>query len=117
MGVVGTGGGGREDTETLAQARALGLRVVYQPDAIVSHMMPPERTTRRRQRELAWRGGDANLRLLTNTFSGSHLLGVPRYLYRIAFLDQCECAWSTVPRDASRAFFMQIRIIRFLALS
>lgn len=116
MGVVGTGGGGGEDTEMFARARGYGMRVVYQAGAIVSHMIPPERTTRRRQRELAWRGGRANLQLLTGTFSGPSLLGVPRYLFRIAFVDLCKWAGFAIRRDASRAFFMQVRVIRFISL-
>ena len=116
IGLVGPGGGGGEDTEMFDRCRTKGLKVVYQPGAVVEHMIPADRSTKSRQRKQAWRGGRANYRLMISKSRGPELLGLPRFLYRIVMEDARECARLLARGDWNQAFYREVRLIRFGAL-
>jgi glycosyltransferase involved in cell wall biosynthesis len=116
VGLVGSGGGGGDDTDIFQRCLAKGLRVVYQPKAVVGHMIPPDRITKQRQRQLAWRGGRSNYQLNATGYTGPKVLGVPRFHYLLAARDAAAAVTNALRGNAAESFYRQIRVIRFAAL-
>jgi glycosyltransferase involved in cell wall biosynthesis len=114
FGLVGNVGGVGEDMDMFARALHAGMRIVYSPDAIVHHVIPASRTTKRLQRRKAWIGSEAYLLLLQERSSKfPWLLGVPRYLWRLAFDDAAACLKNNLTADWGEAFYHELRLIRF----
>jgi glycosyltransferase involved in cell wall biosynthesis len=113
MGYVGSSGGGGEDTEYFERA----LNAGHAPDSIVGHVIPAERATMARQRQFAWSGARSNYRLVREQFGTlPALLGVPRFMFRLAASDFAAYLKGKLRRDHSEAFYREIRLIRFAAL-
>jgi glycosyltransferase involved in cell wall biosynthesis len=117
LGYVGGKGGAGEDSEMFTRALAAGLRIVYEPRAVVGHCIPPERATKRRQRQLAWQGArTAYLLVREQAGRAPCWLGVPRYMYRLAIDDAWAMVKAGVQRDRSERFHREIRLWRFAGL-
>jgi GT2 family glycosyltransferase len=117
LGYVGTAGGGADDTEMFNRARSTGLRIVYCPQSVVGHIIPADRTTKGRQRHLAWNGARTNYRMVVQEFgSYPQLFGLPRFMYRLAVTDALNFMTAALSRRPSEAFHSEIRLIRFAGL-
>jgi glycosyltransferase involved in cell wall biosynthesis len=117
LGYVGNHGGGGDDTEMFNRALARGLRVVYTPQSIVGHVIPADRTTKARQRHLAWSGARSNYRVVAEQFrSLPQMFGLPRFMYRLAVDDAFKYVAAVLSRKQSDAFYREIRLIRFAGL-
>lgn len=117
LGYVGQGGGGGDDTDMFLRCLESQLKIVYQPEAVVGHMIPPDRSTKTRQRQLAWRGGRSNYRLAVERHGSTpRWLGVPRFMFRVALQDVRAWLVHLGRRERSEAFYREIRLVRFAAL-
>lgn len=118
LGYVGANsGGGGDDTDMFERALARGLRIVYTPDSVVGHVIPSERATTRRQRQMAWSGAKADYRIVSARFkSVPWLAGVPRFLFRVAAADALAFFGNILRRRRSEAFYLELRLIGFAGL-
>ncbi len=118
LGYIGSGtGGGGDDTDIFQRALARGLKVVYTPDSVVGHVIPSERATTRRQRQMAWSGAKADYRIVRDRFkSVPWLAGVPRFYFRVAVRDAVAYLRNTLLFKRSEAFRLELRLIGFAGL-
>jgi glycosyltransferase involved in cell wall biosynthesis len=108
---------GGEDTEIFERSLAKGLCIVYNPQAIVHHIISVSRATKKDQRRRAWRGGQEWFRYLGKTYPEvTWLLGLPRFLYRRAFGDSLAYLKYTFIGDTKNAFFKEVQLIKFLGM-
>jgi len=113
----GTRGSMGADIDLFERAVAAGKRVVYQPRAVVGHLIPAARRTKQYQRRRIWVGVENTYPFLRDTASSlPWLLGLPRYLYRQAIDDFMACIVGLLRRDRSAAFFRELQLIRFVGL-
>ena len=113
-GIVGAIGA---DEDLFHRALAAGCTIVYEPAAMVQHIISASRSTKRYHLRQLWRGASHRYRAIrTSSFSGSRFLGLPRYYYRLC-IDHCLLAVKhAVARDRSNAFYHQLQFMRFLSL-
>ena len=113
---------GQEVPELLARARAAGCRGAYVPSMRVEHHVPAARLTRRYFRRWWFGKGVSRARLEASrpvTELGvdlrrtPHILGVPRYMYRVALQDLAGWMRATVARRAADAFRHQMMLVYF----
>ena len=117
LGYVGNSSGGADDTDMFNRALTKGLRIVYAPQSVVGHAIPPDRTTKARQRRLAWTGARSNYRLVAQQFASlPQVFGLPRFMYRLAAADARDFVTNTLLCKASESFYNEIRLIRFAGL-
>ena len=114
---------GQEVPELLARARAAGWRGAYVPSMQVDHHVPAARLTRRYFRRWWFGKGVSRARLEESrpvTELGvdlqrtPHLLGVPRYMYRVALQDLVGWARASVERRTADAFRHQMMFVYFV---
>lgn len=80
-----------EDNELIQRVLRNSGRVLYAPDVVVHHHVPPERLTRRYVRRWWMIGGMASSRMCLDEGPGvPKILGIPRWMYRQA-LDNFGC--------------------------
>jgi len=109
--------GGGEDTDLFVRARAAGVTIVYEPRAIVGHMIEPWRCTKAFNRRRAWLGSKPYFHtLLSEEPEVPRLLRLPRYLYRQAATHAGLYAKALVAQDQSEAFYRELKLIQFAGL-
>src|SRR5258707_9536120 len=82
------GGGVGEDIDMFLRSLAADAVIVYNPDALVHHIIPASRSTKELQRHKARSGCEEYVRWLQETAPGVPKIGgLPRYLYRLAIDD------------------------------
>jgi len=113
LGVKEDSGGG-EDIDLFRRAQAAGRTVVYVPDAIVEHVIPPVRMTRTFHRDKLKAGLPMYYRMLQDQYIGQPwLLGVPRFLYAKMLQDALGYARSVVARDRPSQFHYELQLLKF----
>jgi glycosyltransferase involved in cell wall biosynthesis len=115
LGVFGVGGvGGGEDIEMFERALSQGLKIVYTPHAVVGHVIGPERLTKRFHRNKTWISRRTYYRLVQRD-SGQvpSIFGVPRYHFVLALKDLFLYAANICRMQPGKAFFHELRLIRF----
>ena len=115
LGVFGAEGvGGGEDIEMFERSLRQGLRIVYTPDAVVSHVIGPEKLTKGFHRNKTWISRQTYYRLVRRD-SGHmpSILGVPRYHFVLALKDLLHYATNTAQMQHGKAFYHELRLIRF----
>lgn len=109
--------GGSEDVDLCRRAYAAGLRVVYQPHAVVHHVIPAQRCTKRYVRRYVWNGTRHQLLLLREEAQHVHkLFGLPRYFLRFHLGYLRDWCYSMVTGQWGRAFFYELKFLRLFAL-
>jgi hypothetical protein len=121
---------GQEQREWCLRAHAAGLVGYYVPDIVVHHWIPRARLTKRYfRRWFYWRGiGRAILYAQTGKDMESpgqsqldfsqvrHILGVPRYLFRNAFVAMRDVVSATLRRDRVNAFERELWLWMFAGI-
>jgi glycosyltransferase involved in cell wall biosynthesis len=106
------------DTDLFERSLAAGLRIVYVPEAVVQHVIPASRGSKRHQREKVWRGAEGYHAFLREGVTDvPWLFGLPRYFYRKMIDDLLIYAGSVLRGDRSGAFYAELQLIRFVGLS
>lgn len=106
-----------EDVEYFYRMLDRGLRAVYTPHAQLRHFIPQERGTKAFNRARAWVGSSSHLFVLQKESARlPQLLGLPRYLYRQSLGHLGQYLKARCCRNASDAFFYELKMIRFAGL-
>jgi len=114
FGLRGEGGGVGEDVDLFQRARSNGMRIVYTPDALVGHVIPEARATKRHYRNRYWVSNEVVYRFLPEIYPNvAMLLGLPRFLFRKAAGDAVRYARAVVTRDRSDAFYYELQLVCF----
>ena len=113
LGVKEESGGG-EDIDLFRRAVNAGRRIVYVPDAVVQHVIPPIRTTRAFHRQKLKAGLPIYYQMLEDQYHAQPwLLGVPRFLYGKLLKDGVGYARSVLARDPASRFHYELQILKF----
>jgi glycosyltransferase involved in cell wall biosynthesis len=116
-GPIQSGGGLGDDIDMFYRALAAGVCILYEPKAVVDHIIPADRSVKRVQRQKAWVGSEAYLRWLSETTHDiPTIAGIPRYFYRMAARDACSYLLGAVRRDPKSAFYHELRLLRFFGM-
>jgi glycosyltransferase involved in cell wall biosynthesis len=103
-----------EDTDLFLRALAAGVRMVYQPGAMVGHNLPASRCTKWDLRRRIWENRVTQYQDLRERFAGiPWLFGLPRWFYRDALESAVGYARSTFRFRQSEALFYELRLRRF----
>jgi GT2 family glycosyltransferase len=115
---IGTGRrAGGEDQDLCQRAHDAGKVVVYQPQALVRHMIPPSRCTKQFYRRYMWSGSANHLKLLQDpTDASPRLFGLPRHFLRLnlGHFGRYVKAWLTF--NTSDRFFYELKLVRLAGL-
>jgi glycosyltransferase involved in cell wall biosynthesis len=104
-----------EDHEFFLRLLHAGCRGVYEPTALVAHVVPAERLTRRYFRRWLYQNGQDVARLeRAYPASVPFLFGVPRYLWRQVMVDAHSMIHAAIGRDDARRFASALRVLWFL---
>jgi glycosyltransferase involved in cell wall biosynthesis len=118
FGFRGVGGGVGEDTDMFERALAAGMRVVYTPDAVVQHMIPWTRTTKRYHRTRCWLSNEVIYDHLPELYpSVRMLLGMPRFLFGKALDDILRYTRALLTGNSSERFFFELKLVSFARLA
>jgi hypothetical protein len=100
-----------EDHEFFLRLLRSGCRGVYEPSAVVRHLVPRDRLTRRYFWRWLFQNGQDVARLERDYTSNVRvLLGVPRYLWRRAIVDVAAGAAAWAQADDPRALHAALSI-------
>jgi GT2 family glycosyltransferase len=103
-----------EDHEFFLRMLHGGCRGVYEPGAVVRHLVPAERLDRAYFRRWLYQNGRDVARLESAYApSAAVLFGLPRYLWRNAFVDVFAVIRSSLGGDAARRFAATLRVLWF----
>ena len=104
-----------EDHEFFLRLLHAGCRGVYEPAALVGHVVPAERLTRGYFRRWLYQNGQDVARL-ERAYASSvpFMLGVPRYLWRQLIADALSMVRASIGGDGARQFASVLRVLWFL---
>jgi glucosyl-dolichyl phosphate glucuronosyltransferase len=108
---------GGEDIDLFQRAHRHGIRIAYQPEAVVRHYIPARRCTKAFYRSYTWGGSPNHLKLLGDEGRRvPRLFGLPRYFLRqqLAFFPGYFRA--LLRADAGEAFYCELKLIRLAGL-
>lgn len=104
-----------EDHEFFLRLIHGGCRGVYEPEALVTHLVPASRLDRRYFREWLRQNGRDVAKLEAAFDSGAtRLFGVPRYMWRQALQDAAAAGRALLRRDEASRFAAALRVTWFL---
>jgi glucosyl-dolichyl phosphate glucuronosyltransferase len=117
FGVRGNGGGVGEDVDMFERALAAGMRIVYAPDAVVRHVIPPARLEKAFLRHRHWVSNAVYYRALPEFFPKvPWLLGLPRFFFSKALGDLRGYLRGLLRRDPGTRFIYELQLVRFARL-
>jgi glycosyltransferase involved in cell wall biosynthesis len=102
-----------EDHEFFLRMIRAGCRGVYEPTAVVGHVVPAERLVRTYCRRWLYQNGCDVARIERVHARVPFLFGVPRYLWRAAASDMAASARAVIKRDEARRFASSVRMLWF----
>ena len=103
-----------EDHEFFLRLLRGGYRGTYEPAALVHHLVPASRLCRNYfRRWLFQNGGDVARLEQAYAAPVTRLLGLPRYLWKLAVRDAMTTARAAVAGDTARRFAAAVRVIWF----
>jgi glycosyltransferase involved in cell wall biosynthesis len=109
--------GGGEDIEMFERALQNQQRIVYEPGAVVKHTIFEDRLSKRYHWSRAWTSRRQYYIFMTRDAAvRSRLLGVPRYVYRLALEDIVHYLRSILTWRTGDVFFYEIRLVKFAGL-
>jgi glycosyltransferase involved in cell wall biosynthesis len=115
LGPYGRRSRGGSDSEFFLRALERGVRIAYQPTAVVEHIIPASRSKKSDLRHRIWQNRVNEYRNLFDDYaSNPWLLGLPRWYFAEAIKNAMNYAWSICRRDPSESFFYELRLYRFL---
>lgn len=104
-----------EDHEFFLRLLHAGCRGVYEPTALVAHVVPAARLTRGYFRRWLYQNGQDVARLeRAYPAAVPFLVGVPRYLWRQVIADACSTIRAAIGSDDARRFASGVRVRWFL---
>lgn len=103
-----------EDHEFFLRMMHGGCHGVYEPSAVVRHWVPTARLRRGYFRSWLYQNGRDVARLEASYSTAVRLLGVPRYLWRVASADALAALRAAVTLDERRRFASTVRLIWLL---
>jgi len=103
-----------EDHEFFMRLLRAGYRGVYEPSAVVRHLVPATRLARGYFRRWLWQNG-ADVACVERAYAtpAARLFGVPRYLWRQALTDGMTALRAAAIGDQAQRFASALRIIWF----
>jgi glucosyl-dolichyl phosphate glucuronosyltransferase len=103
-----------EDHEFFLRLRRAGCHGIYEPSALVRHLVPAARLHRGYFRHWLFQNG-ADVACLERSYAApvAMLLGVPRYLWRQALLDGASAVHAAVTGQDAQRFAAALRVIWF----
>ena len=114
LGFGPNGGIGGDDTDLFRRAVQAQFKIVYIPEAIVEHLIPPARTTKAFYRHRVDTSVPREYDLLHEHFPNVPWVGgLPRFLVRQAASDAVAYALSRVTLAKDRTFHYELRLRRF----
>lgn len=103
-----------EDHEFFLRLLHAGCRGIYEPAAVVRHLVPAERLTRRYFRRWLYQNGRDVARLERAYPSATPILfGIPRYLWRQLVANVAAMASAAIRGDEARRFASALRVLWF----
>lgn len=103
-----------EDHEFFLRLLNAGYRGIYEPSAVVRHLVPPDRLCRSYFRRWLYQNGRDVARLQRSYPTPARTLaGVPRYLWREAVQDAWATVRATFARDRRQRFAAAVRLAWF----
>jgi len=113
----GRGSVAGNDDDLFARALRAGFRLVYDPRASVRHFIPAARCRKRTHRRNTRRVAVNQFhRLLEQPPAPPTLIGLPRFYFRKPIEHVSGWVRGLVNGDASRRFFNEVQLIRFLTI-
>ena len=117
FGLIGKEGGVGEDMDLFLRALRRGMRIAYTPDALVKHVIPAARATKRYQREHIWRVNRTYYKYLKDEFPRvAWSLGLPRFFFRNALGDAAAYLRGLFSLSPSLRFYHELQLVRFARL-
>jgi glycosyltransferase involved in cell wall biosynthesis len=117
LGLFGAKGGTGNDLDLMERALAAGKRIVYNPDAVVRHIIPGSRCRKGHHRRSAfWAGEFFYPFLRDNPPAVPWLFGLPRYYFRQAASDLVDYLKALARRRRDESFYYELRLLRFFGL-
>lgn len=108
---------GGEDIDLFQRAHRLGVRIAYQPEAVVRHYIPKSRCTKAFYRSYMWGGSPNHLKLLRDEGARvPKLLGLPRYFLRQQIPFVRRYFQALLKADSGDAFYCELKFIRLMGL-
>jgi GT2 family glycosyltransferase len=108
LGRIGTKLIGGEETDLFRRMSAAGMRGIYQPRAVVRHLVEPRRLKKSYFREIYLLGGRTSSRSFT-TRPGRRIAGVPLFLFRQALDKFGASVRLRMARKPDRAFMEHLQ--------
>jgi len=106
-----------DDTDLFLRAHAAGLRIAYAPEAVVHHVIPPERTTKAFSRRRAWQGAKMHFDHLRRSYGAyPSVVGVPRFYVGEYLTSVPGYLRGVVTGDTSERFRHELRLRRLAGL-
>jgi glycosyltransferase involved in cell wall biosynthesis len=116
LGVVEDLGGG-EDIDLFRRALAARLCIVYEPRAVIHHVVPPARLSRRFHITRLKASYPMYYRMLVDQYHAQPwLFGVPRFLYGKLLKDAFSYARSYLAGDRPAAFYYELQLRKFTGI-
>jgi glucosyl-dolichyl phosphate glucuronosyltransferase len=104
-----------EDQAFFLRALEAGVRIAYQPSAVVGHIIPASRCTKADLRRRIWQNRESEYRDVHEKYGGSSwLLGLPRWFFLKALGNAVCFARSICSRNSSESFFYELLLRRFV---
>ncbi len=117
MGLFGVKGGIGNDVDLMERALAAGMRIAYNPDCVVRHIIREARCRKIHHRKVAWSAGEFYYVWLRATVQNvPYLFGLPRYMHRLALGTLGSYLAALVRRRRDETFYYELRLIRYLGL-
>ena len=108
---------GGEDIDLFGRAHRGGVRIAYQPEAVVRHYIPAARCTKAFYRSYTWGGSPNHLRLLRDENRRvPQLFGLPRYFLRQQLPHFGGLFRALLRADVAEAFYCELKLIRLAGL-
>jgi glucosyl-dolichyl phosphate glucuronosyltransferase len=103
------------DTEFFLRVLGHGLRILYEPSAVVGHFIPSSRSAKSDLRRKIWQNRASQYRDLHEKFAENPwMFGLPRWYFPAALTSVRRYAKSIWRRDPSETFFHELRLRRFM---
>jgi glycosyltransferase involved in cell wall biosynthesis len=111
------GGGTAEDTDLNDRALAGGMKIVYQPAALVRHMISRARVTPRfHRRKMLHEQGPFYVALQAQRGTEPWLLGLPRWYFSKALGDGVEFLKASARGNRGDRFYYEMQVMRFVGI-
>jgi glycosyltransferase involved in cell wall biosynthesis len=103
-----------EDVDLYDRALANGCKIVYLPDAVVQHIIPPARAQKAFYRKQLHDTISVNLDGIRDRFRNlPWVFGLPRFFYKKAILDAAALCVAAAKGNQGETFYRELEVRRF----